>query len=67
MSSPVAGATVAITDGPNAGKSTTTDGSGNYSLTGLQQANVTATASADGFVSQSQKVSVRSVRRCLSA
>ena len=32
----IPGATVSVADGPNAGKSTSTDGSGNYSLTGLQ-------------------------------
>ena len=33
----IPGATVSVADGPNGGKFTSTDGSGNYSLTGLQQ------------------------------
>ena len=33
----IPGATVSVADGPNGGKSTSTDGSGNYSLTSLQQ------------------------------
>lgn len=33
----IPGATVSVAEGPDAGKFTSTDGSGNYSLTGLQQ------------------------------
>src|SRR5438309_11320288 len=33
----IPGATVSVADGPNGGKSTSTDGSGIYSLTSLQQ------------------------------
>ena len=34
-------ATVSIVDGPDGGKSTTTDGAGNYKFTGLQQSTFT--------------------------
>src|SRR5689334_17144456 len=43
-------ATVSIADGPNAAKSSTTDGSGNYSVTGLQQSGFTVNASANNYV-----------------
>ena len=57
-SSPIAGATVAIPDGPNAGKSATADASGNYSFSGLERGGFTLTASADGFAPQSQGISL---------
>jgi len=59
-SSPVTGATVAIGDGSNSGKSAITDGSGNYSFTGLERGGFTATISADGFMVQSQTISLTS-------
>ena len=59
-SSPIAGATVAIADGPDAGKSAVTDGSGNYGFTGLAQGNFNATITADGFVAKSQVFSLTS-------
>jgi hypothetical protein len=52
----ISGATVTIADGPDAGKSVTTSGSGTYTLTGLQQASFTITVSAAGFVTESMKV-----------
>jgi Carboxypeptidase regulatory-like domain/Protein of unknown function (DUF3761) len=57
---PVSGVTVAVADGPNVGKSTTTDASGNYSLAGLQQSGFTVTASAANYVTQSKGVTLTS-------
>jgi Carboxypeptidase regulatory-like domain len=54
------GATVLIVDGPNAGKSATTDAAGSYSLTGLQQSGFTANASASHYTSQSKSVTLTS-------
>ena len=59
-SAPVAGATVSIVDGPNAGKPTTTDMSGNYSFTSLQQSSFTVNASAANYISQSLGVTLTS-------
>jgi hypothetical protein len=56
----VSGATASIADGPNAGKSTTTDASGNYSFTGLQQSAFTVNVSATNYVSQSWRVTLTS-------
>lgn len=53
-------ATVLIVDGPNAGKSATTDAAGSYSFTGLQQSGFTATASASNYTSQSKSVTLTS-------
>lgn len=58
----VTGATVSIVDGPNAGTSTTTDMSGNYSFTVLQQSGFTVTASAANYMSQSEGVTLTSNR-----
>jgi hypothetical protein len=52
----ISGATVTVADGPDAGKSATTSGSGSYVLAGLQQASFSITASATGFVTESMKV-----------
>lgn len=59
-STPIPGATVSIVDGPNAGKSTTTDTSGSYSFTGLQQSGFTVNVSADGYFSSSKGVTLTS-------
>jgi hypothetical protein len=56
----ISGATVSIADGLNAGKSTTTDGLGDYSFTGLQQAGFTVNVSASNYVSQSKGVTLTS-------
>jgi hypothetical protein len=56
----IAGATVAIADGPDAGKTATTDASGNYRFDGLQPSSVTASASASGFQDQSKSVGLTS-------
>lgn len=53
-------ANVRIDDGPNAGRSVTTDGSGRYSLSGLQQSGFTATASRQYYVSLSKGVGLTS-------
>jgi len=55
-SSGISHATVTVADGPVAGKSVTTSGSGNYTLTGLQQASFTITVSAAGFITNSMSV-----------
>ncbi len=54
----ITGATVAIGDGANAGRTATTDGSGAYSLSGLQPSSFTATASAAGYASSAQAVTL---------
>ena len=56
----IGGAAVRIVDGPNAGKSATTDGSGNYSLTGLQLSGFTVSVSAASYVPQSRGVTLTS-------
>src|SRR6476659_973923 len=61
-SAPITGATLSIVDGPNAGKSTTTDASGNYSFTALQQSGFTVNATAADFFSQSGGVTLTSDR-----
>jgi hypothetical protein len=52
----ISAATVSIANGSNAGRSTTTDGSGNYSLTGLQQERFTINVSATNYLSASSVV-----------
>jgi hypothetical protein len=42
-------ATVRVADGPNAGVSSSTDGSGRYSLSGLQFAGFSIGVTAPGF------------------
>jgi hypothetical protein len=56
----IAGATVAIGDGPDAGKTATTDASGNYRFDGLQPASFTVSASASGFQDQSKSIGLTS-------
>ncbi len=55
---PIAGARVAISDGPNAGRSATTNASGAFSLTGLARSGFTAMFSAQGFVDGSRPVTL---------
>lgn len=50
----LSGATVRVTDGPNAGKSVTTDAGGNFLLTDLTFAGFTVEASHAGYVSSSR-------------
>lgn len=59
-SATIPGANVAIADGPNAGKSSTTDASGNYNLTGLQPSGFTVNVSAADYISQSKGVTLTS-------
>ncbi len=56
----IAGATVSIADSTNAGKSATTDASGNYSFAALQQAGFTVNVTANGYVSSSKGVTLTS-------
>ena len=56
----IAGATVRIVDGANAGKSTTTAAGGSYSFTGLAIAGQTVSASATNYGSVSKGVSTTS-------
>ena len=56
----ISGASVSIVDGPNAGKSATTDGSGNYGFTDLLQSGFTVNVSANNYVSQSKGVTLTS-------
>ncbi len=58
--SSISGATVRIADGPNVGKSATTDGSGNYTLTGLPPSGFTVNVSANTYASQSIGVTLTS-------
>jgi len=53
---PIAGATVRVTDGPNANRSATTDSGGNYTLSNLQQSGFTVSVTADGYQPRSQGV-----------
>ena len=59
-SSPISGPTVAIIDGPNAGASTTTDVSGNYTFSALQQSGFPVSASANGYIWQGKGVTLTS-------
>jgi len=54
----IAGAIVFIGESPNAGKSATSDASGNYTFTGLQPSGFTVTASARTYLSQSKSVTL---------
>jgi hypothetical protein len=54
------GATVTVTDGPNAGRSATADGNGNYTITGLQPAGFTARATARFYNERSKPVTMTS-------
>ena len=53
-------ANVSIADGPNVGRSTRTDASGNYAFTDLQQSGFTVNVSASTYVSQSKGVTLTS-------
>jgi hypothetical protein len=59
-SASVSGATLSIVDGPNAGTSTTTDESGNYSFNALQQSGFNVNASAANYIQVSQGVTLLS-------
>ena len=54
----VSGATVKVTDGPNAGKSATTSASGSYSLAGLVASGMTVSASATNYTAISKAVTI---------
>jgi hypothetical protein len=56
----IPGATVSIVDGPHAGKSARTDGSGNYGFTDLEQSRFTVNVSASNYGSQSKSVTLTS-------
>lgn len=58
----IAGATVTIVDGPNASRGTTTDGAGNYSLTGLQASGFTVRARAQYYNESSEGVTLTTNR-----
>ncbi len=55
---PIAGATVSIADGANAGRSTSTGGDGTFSLTGLTAASFTVQVSASGYRQGSRAVTL---------
>jgi len=59
---PIAGATVSIGDGPNAGQVATTDSAGQYQFTALQQSGFTVTVSATDYMPQSMGVTLTSNR-----
>ena len=54
----LAGALVSVADGPNAGRSTTTDGSGAYSLSLPSGGGFTVTISANGYLSQAKGITL---------
>jgi hypothetical protein len=56
----ISGAAVLITDGPNGGRSTTTDASGHYSLAQLLQSDFTVKVSASTYLAQSKAVTLTS-------
>jgi hypothetical protein len=56
----ISAATVAIVDGPDAGKAAATDIAGRYSFSGLQQAGFTLRASANGYTPVSKGVTLTS-------
>ena len=59
-SNAIPGAVVSIADGPNAGRSATTDASGNYNLTGLQRSGFTVNVTAAGYTPTSRGVTLTS-------
>jgi hypothetical protein len=54
----LAGANVAILDGPNANRATSTDGAGGYSFTGLASSGFTVAFSAGGYATTTRPVSL---------
>jgi hypothetical protein len=54
----IAGALVAVADGVNAGKSTSTGQNGDYTLTNLQQAGFTVNVTVSGYVAASKGVTL---------
>jgi hypothetical protein len=56
--SPVADATVAVMDGPNAGRTRTTDPLGSYRLADLVASTFTMTVSSSGFQTKSMTVNL---------
>jgi carboxypeptidase family protein len=56
----VTGATIAIQDGPNATRSTTSNTTGTYTLANLQVSGFTVAVAADGYVTQMQGVTLTS-------
>lgn len=56
----ISGATLSIADGPNAGRSATTDASGNYNFTALQQSGFTVNVTATGYLPSSRGVTLTS-------
>lgn len=54
------GATIRIADGPNANRSTSSDGNGNYSLSGLTQSGFTVSTSATNYATTSMGVTLTS-------
>jgi hypothetical protein len=59
------GARITVTDGPNAGKSATVDGAGNYAITGLQSSGFTARAAAKWHNEQSKPVTLNNSNQTL--
>jgi hypothetical protein len=59
----IAGATVSVVDGPNAGSATVTDASGNYRLAGLEHGEFTIVVSAPDHIPQTITGSLTSNRQ----
>lgn len=59
---PIGLATIAVLDGPDAGRQASTDNAGAYSIAGLQQAGFSVRASANGFTPASDSVTLTANR-----
>lgn len=57
---PIAGATVRVADGPNAGRSATTASNGSYALAGLSVSGFSVSASATYFFAEGKSVTLTS-------
>jgi len=55
---PIAGGTVQVLDGPDAGKSAATEGGGGYSIPGLSGGSFIVRATASGYASREQMVTI---------
>jgi hypothetical protein len=60
---PIAGATVRVLDGPNAGRNATTDADGNFSMANLSQSGFTITICADRYDCFSRGVTLTSTQQ----
>jgi hypothetical protein len=59
-STPIAGAVIRVTDGPNAGTTATTDGTGRYSFNTLQRAGFSVAVEAAGYTNDARGINLTS-------